>query len=419
MGELPDFLDSGEKARLIPVAADTSKENRAASILLSAIMSVDEFAKSLLGGIGQRIGTRANIQSYTEVVFKKSPEDVKIRPDGLLIVTTGKRAWVALFEVKVGRATLDKDQIARYCQLAKLNGANAIITVSNQFAALPTHHPAKPSKRATHGIDLFHWSWMHVLTQATLLLDDHEVHSAEQRYILSEVVRYLKHDSVGVSSFDRMNPEWKNLIVKVQSGAALHKSAQEVENSVAAWHQAQRDLCLLMSRKLSRHVTLKLSRAHSNDPLQRLKDDCETLVRSHNLMCTLSVPDAAAPITVCADVGRRTVACSMRLAAPKDKKLSKSRINWIVRQLSKADANGIFVRAIWPGRAPDTQAPLLNLRENPSLLESGNPSLTPQYFEVIMVRDLAGKFSGSKTFIERLEATVPDYYEQVGQHLRA
>ena len=35
MTGLPEVLESGEEARLIPVVADTSKENRAASILLA------------------------------------------------------------------------------------------------------------------------------------------------------------------------------------------------------------------------------------------------------------------------------------------------------------------------------------------------------------------------------------------------
>ncbi len=419
MTELPEFLLSGDRARLIPVVADTSKENRAASVLLATISSVDDFAKALLSGIGQRVGTRAEIECFTEAVLKKSPADTKIRPDGLLIVNFGKRSWSALIEAKIGRAELDREQIANYCQLAKLNGIDAVITLSNQFAALPTHHPINPNRKITHGIALFHWSWMHVLTQATLLLHDDAFNSPEQRYLLSEAVRYFTHDSVGISSFDRMNPEWKDLVSNVLSRAKLHKASPEVENSVAAWHQEQRDLCLLMSRKLGRNVTLKLSRAHSTDPAKRLKDDCERLVTTRRMFCIIEVPDAAGPIEICADLSGRTVSCTMRLAAPKDKKTAQSRINWIVRQLGKADSDIIFVNAIWPGRARDTQAGLTNLRENPQLLRADNMALVPQYFDVIMVRDLAGKFTGRRTFIERLEAIVPSYYEQVGQHLRA
>lgn len=418
MSDLPAFLVSGEKARLIPVVADTSKENRAASVLLATISCVDDFAKVLLSGIGQRVGTRATIECFTEVVFEKSPDDAKIRPDGLLIVNFGKRSWSALVEAKIGKSHLDSEQIANYCQLAKLNGIDAVITLSNEFSAHPTHHPTKASRRVTRGVALFHWSWMHVLTQATLLLHDDQFNTPEQRYLLAEAVRYFKHDSVGVSTFDRMNPEWKDLVSKVHSGARLHKTAAEVENSVAAWHQEQRDLCLLMSRKLGRNVTLKLPRAHTTDQAGRLKDDCEQLVSAHRLLCIIDVPDAAAPINICADLSRRTISATMRLAAPKDRKTAQSRINWIVRQLAKTDSENVFVNAIWPGRAQDTQASLAELRENPQLLRADNTTLIPQYFDVVMFRDLAGKFAGPRTFIEHLEAIVPNYYEQVGQHLR-
>ncbi len=419
MTDLPEFLLSGDRARLIPVVADSSKENRAASVLLATISSVDDFAKALLSGIGQRVGTRAKVECFTEVVFKKAPDGAKIRPDGLLIVNSGKRSWSALIEAKIGRSQLDSEQIANYCQLAKLNGIDAVITLSNQFAALPTHHPIKPTRKITRGVALRHWSWMHVLTQATLMLHNNDFKLREQRYLLSEAVRYFTHDNVGVSTFDRMNPEWKELVSKVHSGARLHKTSVEVENSVAAWHQEQRDLCLLMSRKLGRNVTLKLPRAHATEQAKRLKDDCERLVTAQRLFCTVEVPDAAAPIDICADLSRRTISCTMRLAAPKDKKTAQSRINWIVRQLAKANPENIFVNAIWPGRAQDTQAGLADLRGNPQLLRAGNMAMVPQYFEVVMIRGLAGKFTGPRTFIEHLEAVVPSYYEQVGQQLRA
>lgn len=37
----------------------------------------------------------------------------------------------------------------------------------------------------------------------------------------------------------------------------------------------------------------------------------------------------------------------------------------------------------------------------------------------MMVRDIAGRFSGNRTFVEELERLVPEFYENVGQHLEA
>src|SRR3546814_1484692 len=78
---------------------------------------------------------------------------------------------------------------------------------------------------------------MSLLTQAQLLLGNDRVEPAEQRYILAEMVRYFSHPAVGVSTFDRMNSEWKDVNAQVQAGAKLSKSAPAVENTVAAWHQ--------------------------------------------------------------------------------------------------------------------------------------------------------------------------------------
>src|SRR3546814_19808876 len=86
-----------------------------------------------------------------------------------------------------------------------------------------------------------------------------DLEPAEQRYILAEMVRYFSHPAVGVSTFDRMNSEWKDVNAQVQAGAKLSKSAPAVENTVAAWHQEGRDTCLLLSRKIGRAVDLQLS----------------------------------------------------------------------------------------------------------------------------------------------------------------
>lgn len=109
MSNLPDYLSSGEPSRLIPVAPDSKKEGRAVSVFLSIIESVDLFAKALMSSIGQRVGTRSKIDCYTEVVFEKCPNELKIRPDGLLIFTVGSRSWSAIIEAKIGNSRLEED----------------------------------------------------------------------------------------------------------------------------------------------------------------------------------------------------------------------------------------------------------------------------------------------------------------------
>ncbi len=63
VSDLPENVIQGEKSRLFPVLATTSKEGRTTAIVLACLKLVDEFGAALLGGIGQRIGARAQLWS--------------------------------------------------------------------------------------------------------------------------------------------------------------------------------------------------------------------------------------------------------------------------------------------------------------------------------------------------------------------
>lgn len=415
---LPDYVVRADIARLIPVVADTSREQRTVAVFLAALRGVFEFRQAMLASLGIRAGNRAALEAWTEIVLQND-ETKCDRPDGLLVLGTGKKHWSALIEAKIGTAELGEEQIKHYLQQAKRNKIDAVITITNQFVALPSHHPVKVPKALLKGVALFHWSWMYVVTQATLLLESGAVTSLDQRFILEEVLRYLSHDSSGISRFDSMNREWKDVVAKVKSGAVLGKASEEVENTVSSWHQEQRDLCLVMSRKLGRQAALKIPKAHRTDPVLRLKDDCELLAKEHKLICVIEVPDAASDLTVTADLTKRTIVCSMRLAAPQDRKRCSARVTWLARQLLKANPESMYVKAIRPGRAEETQAPLAKVLGDSAALDSASSAVVPSAFEVFYIADLGARFSGNKIFIEELEKAVPHFYEQVGQRLRA
>jgi len=117
MKDLPGFLKRGEPARLIPVLADTNREQRIASIFLSLLPQIPSLAEEVLSTVGMRVDSAKN------------------RPDGLLIVSTGKNSWSALVEAKIGTAKLEVDQVTRYVEMARANGIDAVITIA--VRALP------------------------------------------------------------------------------------------------------------------------------------------------------------------------------------------------------------------------------------------------------------------------------------------
>lgn len=411
-------LENGTKVRLFPIVADTSLENRALSIFLSVFSVVYEFRKDLLQSLGIGIAKTSKVECFTEVEFKKVPETTHTRPDGLLDVRTGKNGWAALFEAKIGAKNLEKEQIHSYLNIAKLNGIKSLITISNDFTVLPTHHPLISEVRVPKGIDLFHWSWSYITTQAIMTLQSNEIESNEEIFLLGELIRYFEDEKSTLKPFDTMHQDWPGLVTSVKSGANLRKTAPNVENAVSSWHQEVRDMCLKLSQYLESYVTIKLSRAHKNDPKLRMDDDCEKLANMHRLEAKLEIPDAASPMEIIADVGTRTVTCAMTVNAPGDKPRARSRITWILKQIQQADGRDVFIEAYWPKSSKSIQESVSDVRENPDILLNPNKALLPNGFRVKMVVDLAGKFGGRKKFIQEFEEIVPRYYENIGENLR-
>ena len=417
MDEFPDVLKGGEKARLFPVLADTSKEGRALSVLLACMSSIDDLSRTMLATIGHRVGVRSRVHTFTEVVLPNTPEGVSGRPDGLILVKSGRKVWSALVEAKVRRSTLDSGQIETYLKLAKANGIDAVVTISNDFAAIPHHHPIRIT-RMPKGVDLFHWSWTSILTHSKVLLADKGVGAAEQHHLLAELVRFLDHPSTGVMRFDRMDGNWKDLVMSVIAGAQLSKTSKNVTETVANWHQECRDLTLKLTELVSSNVMIRIPHAYRMDPRLRIADEANSLCQHHKLEAEFNVPDAASPIKVEADLPSRSIQVSMTLRARSDRKSARARTNWLLRQIEGSDPKDLHVKAIWPGRRPPTQEKLEVVRADPDTLTNARPEIAPHTFEIRLVRGAGARFVGAKTFIDELETSVLHFYAEVGQKLK-
>ena len=104
-----------------------------------------ELSRSLMQGQGAPLGKTSKLRAWTETgpVAKKGAD----RPDGRIEIQSARgQKWIALLEAKIGKAGLDNDQIESYLAEGRSVGANALITISNDFAVLPDHHPTYRSK---------------------------------------------------------------------------------------------------------------------------------------------------------------------------------------------------------------------------------------------------------------------------------
>lgn len=417
MVNIPEFLVSGDEARLFPVLAETSKEKRVASIFLAVMTQIPLLAQETLGTVGVRVGKRTKVQAFTEVVFKDKSVS-GCRPDGLIVVDTGRTTWTALVEAKIGKNALDTDQVHRYLEVARSQGIDAVITISNQFVPRADHSPVAVPKTMLRKVGLFHWSWASLATVCEILGYRDAIEDAEQSYLLSQLNAFLGHPATGVERFTQMASQWKDVVQAVANDVRLKKTSQEVEDVAASWIAEERDLCLHMSSHVGTQVKAIVERKLQDDSNGRLKKQIDSVVEIQTLGSTLRVPDCASDIEVCADLARKTISCSMILKAPGDRKSTKARLNWLLRMLPHNDAR-LLVRAHWPGRSPHTTKEIGPLRDEPELIQTENTAMVPHSFEVLLVESTGQRFAGRKTFIEDVERIVSEFYDLVGVNLKA
>lgn len=414
--ERPDFLRSGAPARLFPVLATTSKEGRSTSILLACLGLIRELSKHLLESVGQSYGVRSSLFAFTEVVFASNDEQAD-RPDGLIILRQGKKQWTALIEAKIGKSKLSIEQIERYRQIARQNGIDCVITISNEFATSPQLHPLTPQLNKRLKIPVYHWSWMYILTAADYLYANESVEDADQLLLLNELRRFLSHESTGVEGFGRMPREWSDLVKIASTNGRISKSGEDAAIVADAWHQETRDLSLILTRLLDVFVTERLSRKARTDPIERRKETLQALSDRMVLTSEFIVPDAASSIEIELNLALRSIQVGMRIRAPEDRVSSKARLNWLLKQMPNDLSEDYLIRCHWPGRSEPTQYSVRDLKTDPELVNKDRAHLQVVSFDVLLLKKTGGRFAQQTNIIVDLEEAVPQFYRLIGQRL--
>ena len=170
-------------ARLIPISSASgveAQERRLASALLAVMAAVPEFGYSLLKPLGAPSG---KFETFIEVPFKL--EGKPVRPDGVIVVTRAGKSWSALLEAKIAAHPLEPDQINTYLDLARELDFQAVLSVSNQYVTSSTEYPIEIDRRKVRRTKLHHWSWIDLLTQATVQKEYRGVSDPDQAYTRS------------------------------------------------------------------------------------------------------------------------------------------------------------------------------------------------------------------------------------------
>ncbi len=409
---------SWQEARLISVAGisgDREAEQRATSALLAVLSVVRPFSIALLAPLGASKAGKATVETFIETTFKLKT-GTTVRPDGLIRVTFGsQKPWVGLVEVKSGSSKLDSEQLERYVDVAKENGYDCVLSISNEIPASPGAHPSGLKLRANSKVALHHISWTRVLTTAVMEKVHRGIDDPEQTWILGELIRYLEHPASGAVGFDDMGENW----VEVRDGGrngTLNKRDDAVVDIAQRWDQLLGYASLKLGSDIGEDVQEVVPRAHVADPSLRTKSFVEELAIEGKLSGALRIPDTISDLEIDVDLKARQILVSTSFEAPGDKG-AKGRIGWLTRQLKDAPA-GLVVEAFPKNARSGSAATLEAVRTDPAVLLS-DQKRDPVKFRLVARSEMgqnrkAGKKPGfSQSVVDAIESFYGDVLQDL------
>jgi len=218
------------------------------------VKAVSEFGKQFLKAGG---GPAGRVECYTEVTFKNKAKKTELRPDGVIIVTRGKKEWKALVEVKIGTNELNQDQFDSYHMLARDEGFDALITISNQVAHSNGLPPIKVDKRRLNKVSVAHFSWERLLSEAQYLSLQSKVADEDQQYMLSEWIRYVNDKNSKIIVAPQVGKNWEK-ILSAASADRLKTVSSDVDDFAKVWAGFLRVQAFRLRARLGEQVEVRL-----------------------------------------------------------------------------------------------------------------------------------------------------------------
>lgn len=415
MTELPSYLSAGQQARLFSSLKLSNKEQIATATLLAVFRLVPELLSQLISDTGVRINDRTKFDAYTEVNLAKTKTEKKDRPDGFICVKN-RNEWTALVEAKVGNSSLSADQVVRYAEDAKANGINAVITISNEFTPRVEQSPINISKRLLTKVKLYHLSWRLILSTAILMRNRTDIDDREKLFVLEELIRFLRDDSVGNKSFTMMPSSWVEICSESTMGAKLRLSDERVESVSNALVEEFSEIALNLTDHLGVDCSAKIPSNFMSDRTAWQKSIARSICDKRSASCSFNIPNAAESLDVQIDLAKNSISVGMEIRVPEERTTIGGKINWVMRQLRNTEAENSFIKVRWKSRAADEFIEMQKIDANyfqGRQLTTTILSLTP-----MMQVHSSRLFNSRKNFITELEATVVSFYDLHAQYLK-
>lgn len=415
-GGKQDGTDGWYTARLIPTAGirgQEEQERRATSCLLAVMHAVPEFGHALLRELSAP--KSPTIETFAEVRFKDLGGKTVI-PDGVIVCERAGKRWTCLVEVKTAKAPLRDEQVGAYLDIARDNGFDGVLTISNQITASSTVTPVAVDGRKLKRTNLWHFSWWRIVTEAIVQSRYRGVSDPDQAWILGELIAYFDSEASGIGGFEDMGDKWVGVRKAARDGT-IRAGDPETRAVAERWEQFIQYLSLGLSQDLGRMVTSP--RPRKETPASRLDELTKSLAADGILETRLRVPDAVGDLTLRADLRARQTLTSVTIPAPAEGR-AKARINWLLRQLVDA-SDDIRIEVAYPMARDTTIALLGQAREDVECLRHpADSKREPKAFVVTMSRPMGqkrGKAEGS--FVRETRAQTFDFYRDLVQGLKS
>jgi len=307
-------------------------------------------------------------------------------------------------------------KIENYVDVARKEGFDAVLTISNAIAPSPGVHPTGFRLRKNSRVKVHHVSWTRLLTMAVMEKRHRGVSDPEQAWILGELIRYMQHEASGVMSFDDIGPKWKPVGEKIRDRKLTARS-DGVEDVARLWDQLMGFVSLDLGAEIGADVVEVISRADEFDPSHRTENFVKSLCQSGTLAGKLRIPDTIADIEVLVDLRSRQIELALEIGAPSDK-TARGRVAWLRQELRDAP-DDLSIEAYAKGSQRCTSALLAQVNQDLAILQREDRKV-PHRFRVIRRGKLG---QGRKTarrrrgFASSVVAAVESFYRDVLQDL--
>lgn len=400
-----------KKARLFP-HGNMDSEISTTSSFLASLCAIKEYREELLIqlGINKIKNKNVSMVSYTELKNKNTND----RPDGLIIITTGKHKpiieWVGFVESKVGNNELKQEQIERYASFANEIGIKNIITISNQLVPTPTHSPIKISKRS---FNLYHWSWVYLKVIALRLIRTNSVSDPDHIYMLSELRRYFDTHKF-ITHYVKMGKGWKESVESIRSPNTQGKVTKEVLANIAtSFSQEEKDISL----HLTDNSELLVELIAKDDRLTKIKG---MLAKNKTINSTYMINrDKSKTFIIEVDFRGLEIRCqtTVNMNIGKSKRQTTDLIKMFESQSGTTE--NIFVQAYYLRNKTNNKAVSLSKlideksrSEYYSLLDKELGD-TVKYFKIFTKDTIGRDFLNVRNFVYHLEKDAQKFLDQV------